>query len=140
MTWTDSEAARREVEAHLGPDTGHTRLRLALAELGLDDALSRLDEHQVAALVTPALVSDRLRLGGPAQAPTLLAQGTKPQAAAPAPAPAAARAPAAAPAPAPAAAPELDVAAMVQVLLDAARDGVPFCEECARAAAAASAA
>jgi hypothetical protein len=139
MTWTDSEAARREVDGSLGPDTGHTRLRLALAGLGLDDAVSRLDEHQVAALVASALMSDRLRLGGPAQSPTLLAQGTKPQSAAPAPAPAAARAPAAAPAPAPAAGPELDVAAMVQVLLDAARDGVPFCEECAKAAAASAA-
>jgi branched-chain amino acid transport system ATP-binding protein len=31
---------------------------------------------------------------------------------------------------------ELDVAAMVAVLVQAAQDGVPFCEECARAAAA----
>ncbi len=32
--------------------------------------------------------------------------------------------------PAPVAAPEMDVAAQVQALRDAARDGVPFCEEC----------
>jgi hypothetical protein len=31
---------------------------------------------------------------------------------------------------------ELDVAAMVAVLVQAAQDGVPFCEECERAAAA----
>ena len=31
--------------------------------------------------------------------------------------------------------PQLDVAAMVAVLQQAAQDGVPFCEECARAAA-----
>jgi hypothetical protein len=30
---------------------------------------------------------------------------------------------------------DLDVAAMVAVLVQAAQDGVPFCEECARAAA-----
>lgn len=131
----------REVEALLGPDTGHTRLRQALAALGLDGALPRLSEHEVAAALTPHVVSGRVLLSGDPAPMRLLAMGSKPVAA-PAPAPAAARRATVPTAPEPlvAAAVELDVAAMVQTLIDAARDGVPFCEECARAAAAAAAA
>jgi hypothetical protein len=68
-----------------------------------------------------------LALTPPAPAPA-------PTSPAPSPATAARRAaPAAAPAPGTFET-DLDVAAMVAVLQQAARDGVPFCEECARAA------
>jgi hypothetical protein len=125
------------VEAMLGPDTGHQALRQALASQRLDDALPRLTEHEVALAVSHAL-ADGLELPGQASKPLrLLAQGTPPKAASAAPAPAAAAAPRAAPAAAPApAGPQIDAAAMAQVLIEAARDGVPFCEECAKAAAA----
>jgi hypothetical protein len=63
----------------------------------------------------------------------------------PPPAPASSPRPAAAPAAAPPAAEttfgsDLDVAAMVAVLQQAAQDGVPFCEECEKAKRAATAA
>jgi len=134
------DTASREVEALLGPDTGQARLRAALASLGLDDATSRLADHEVAALVAPAVASGRLSLGSARASPRLLAQGTVSQAPPPPPPPAPAP-PRAAPVAAPSA-PEgtfdvnLDVAAMVQTLTDAASAGVPFCEECAKAAAA----
>jgi hypothetical protein len=121
---------------------GAASARLRLAALGLGDGsdLSRCDDHQIVELLGAAVAQGRLA-AGPVAAPQLLRLATAaPPTAAPPPPAAAPRAAAAA-----AAAPtvaettfgaELDVAAMVAVLVQAAQDGVPFCEECARAAAA----
>jgi hypothetical protein len=125
--------------AHAGPDTGQARLRAELAALGLDESAPRLTDHDVLALLDAPLTSGRLTLA-PAAALKLLGQGKAP-AAGPVPPDPPRAAPAAAPAPPPEEpALDLDVPAMVQTLLAAARDGVPFCEECAKAAAAAAAA
>jgi hypothetical protein len=69
------------------------------------------------------------------------AVAVEPPAPAAKPRPTPAWAPPPAPAPAPAYStfpPDLDAAAVAQALADAARDGVPFCEECMKAAPAAS--
>ncbi len=97
--------------------------------------LWRRHRHCVVAVVAQALADGRLHTSS--EAPRLLPLGAAPPAA-PAAAPpprAASPRPAAAAPPPVVAAPELDVAAMVAVLQQAARDGVPFCEECERAAA-----
>jgi len=109
--------------------------------LGLADGTdwSRLDEAQVKQQVATALEDGRLRTGAGA----LVVLRPMGQVSAPVAAPAPP-----APAPSPRAAPvappppvettfgsDLDVAAQVAVLVQAAQDGVPFCEECAKAAA-----
>lgn len=115
------------------------RLRALALSDGTD--LSRCGDHQV--LYALAVAPRDLESAAPVTLMRLVAPpAPAPAPAAPAPSPAPrAAAPAAAPAP-PAAdgtfGTSLDVAAMVAVLQQAARDGVPFCEECARAAAAAA--
>jgi hypothetical protein len=118
---------------------GAASAQLRLAALGLGDGvdLSRCDDHQLVELLGAAVSQGRLATGA-AAAPQLLRLPTAaPPAAAPPP-------PAAAPRAAAAAAPpaadstfgsQLDVAAMVAVLQQAARDGTPLCEECEAAAA-----
>lgn len=109
--------------------------------LGLNDGTdwSRLDNAQVKRQVAIALENGRLRTG--AGAPVLLrplGRVSVPAAAvaAPAPAPSPRAAPVAPPPPVETTfGSDLDVAAQVAVLVQAARDGVPFCEECAKAAA-----
>jgi len=124
---------------------GAASARLRLAALGLGDGsdLSRCDDHQIVELLGAAVAQGRLA-AGPVAAPQLLKLPTSapPAAAPPPPAPAAApRAAAAAQASVAETTfgAELDVAAMVVALQQAAQDGVPFCEECARAAAEAAA-
>lgn len=139
-------------ETALGADAEMARLRQQAQQAFPADLWWHCDDHAVASVrpllhtaaragaheATPTgaarLKMRRLVMVAPAPAPA-------PASAAPAPGPAAA-ARQASPAPAAAAGTfevELDVAAMVAVLQQAARDGVPFCEECARAAAAAEA-
>ena len=122
-------------------DGAMAQARLLALALGDGTDWSRCGDHQVLHALAVAPPTQ-----GPA-APVALMQLVAPPAPAPAPAPPApspaprAAAPAAAPAPAAADGTfgtALDVAAMVAVLQQAARDGVPFCEECARAAAAAA--
>ena len=88
-----------------------------------------------------AIAAESMRVCGPAKVlPLYGLAAVRAPAAAPAPPASSPSAPRAAPV---AAAPpvettfgsDLDVAAMVAVLVQAAQDGVPFCEECARAAA-----
>ena len=124
-----------------------------------DQGLSHLDDQQLLDAIGGALSTGQLRLcpgtvagegeagaedGSDAKA-KVEAEGERQamptSASTPAPAPPAPRAPppppaaAAPPPPAPAAPPEpeIDAAAMTAVLLAAARDGVPFCEECEKA-------
>lgn len=112
----------------------HAR-RAEVTALALNVEALRLDSYEIAALrlrdpgveldssvQRPPRLLRLVRLAGPAAAP---------------PPPASPRreaAPAAAAAPATTFTPTLDAAAMAAVLVQAARDGVPFCEECARAA------
>lgn len=113
-------------------------LRGQAAALSPGVELSRLADHELVAIVRRARADGRSgRTDAPPRLLRLAAAPAPPAPPPPAPAPAPRRAAPAAPAAAPAAtfAPALDVAAMVAVLRQAARDGVPFCEECARAAA-----
>lgn len=118
------------------PACCHAR-RAEVKALALNVEALRLDSYEIAALglrdpgveldssvQRPPRLLRLVRLAGPAAAP---------------PPPASPRreaVPAAAPAAAPATTftPTLDAAAMAAVLVQAAREGVPFCEECARAA------
>ena len=133
----DPVEAQQWLDRQVLDDADAARLRWYAA--GLHDGTDwwRLDDAQLKEQLAAALDQGRLRTG----------QGEKvrlrpldqlqpvPQPAAAAPA----ASPRAAPAPAPAApvettfAPNLDVAAQVAVLVQAAQDGVPFCEECERA-------
>ncbi len=110
----------------------------ALADaLGLGVALWRCSDHEVIDMLL-ALAPDA---GAGGAAPTAYRLSGAPAAgAAPAPAAGGGSGTARAAPPAQAAAPaagalsaNLDAAAMAQALRDAARDGVPFCEECERA-------
>ncbi|MCV2355938.1 hypothetical protein LNV09_17490 [Paucibacter sp. B2R-40] len=140
LTPGDSVSARLSLSEAIGNDAALGRLRSTARSLAEGTDLSRLDEHQLIELLTPLLVDGWLHLDlrrplayqlVPVAAPV-----STPAPAAPAPA---------GPRPAVAAAPpepvdstfgsSLDVAAMVAVLKAAAESGVPFCEECARAAA-----
>ncbi len=113
-----------------------------------DQALSRLDDQQLLDAIGGALATGRLRLcPGAAAEPEAETQAepegerqaittSTPPPAPPAPARAAPPPPSAAPPPPPPAPPpepEIDAAAQTAVLLAAARDGVPFCEECEKA-------
>lgn len=135
----DPGAAQQWLAACVGDDAAMARLRgtaLGLAD-GVD--LSRSDEHAVAEQLAHALAAGRLR-AGTGETPKLRRYVVASAAAAP-PAAAGSRAPAAAaPAPAPETtfASSLDVAAMVAVLEQAARDGTPLCEECQQEAEAAA--
>lgn len=112
-------------------------LRGQAAALSPGVELSRLADHELVAIVQRARADGRSgRTDAPPRLLRLAAAPAPP--APPPPAPAPRRAAPAAPAAAPAAtfAPALDVSAMVVALIQAAQDGVPFCEECARRAAA----
>jgi len=134
----DPVSARQWLAAAVGDDaqTGALRGRAAGLADGVD--WSRLDEHQTLDHLVAALTQGRL-LAGTAARPQMLSL-VPALAPAPPPPPPAAPALRAAPA-APARAVEttfgsdLDVAAMVAVLQQAAQDGLAFCEECARRAA-----
>lgn len=132
----DTGGAWQWLAPSMGNDAALARLRmtaLALAD-GMD--LSRIDDHRLVDHLAAAAAAGRLRVAGAAPKLLRLVPAT-----APAPAPAAPPASAARVAPV-AAAPaaettfdsDLDVAAMVTALVQAAQDGTPFCEECARQA------
>lgn len=136
----DPVEARQWLDRQLVDDADAASARGCALGLADGTELSRLDDAQLKDLLSPALMSGRLTsvLGTP-----VVLRGLT-QSAAPAAAPppaAAASSPRAAPAPAPAPAadttfePGLDVVAQVAALKQAAQDGVPFCEECAKAAA-----
>jgi len=140
----DPVAARQWLAAAIGDDSQTAALRLQAHALGDGVDWSRLDEHQALDHLAAALTHGRL-FAGTAARPTLrnLSVAASP-APAPAPAPAAAAARAATAEPPPPAlettfGSEVDVEAMVAALQQAAQDGVPFCEECARRAAEAEA-
>ncbi|KPF49547.1 hypothetical protein IP87_18170 [beta proteobacterium AAP121] len=115
------------------------RLRQQVQQAYPADLWWHCDDHQVltgAALLARWNAASGTEVGLQMKPLALTRLAPAPAATPPAPSPAAAArraAPAAAPAPGTFEI-ELDVAAMVAVLQQAARDGVPFCEECARAA------
>ena len=138
----DPTAARQWVGRFIGDDVMMSRLRLLVLAAGAETAPAMCDDQAVADRITAGISAGSIRVCGPAQA--LALPGL---AAVRAPVAALARA-AAPPRAAPVAPPsavqttfgsDLEVAAMVAVLVQAAQDGVPFCEECAKAAAAAAA-
>ncbi len=133
--------------AAIGVDADMARLRLQVQQACPADLWWHCDDHQVLAVLTGAeaprgagllsgasagLQMRRLALATPAPAPAAPAPAASPAASSRRAAPPAAPAPGTFEV-------ELDVAAMVAVLQQAAREGVPFCEECARAAAGAEA-
>lgn len=110
-------------------------LRRRAHAVGLGIEWSREDDHAVVHFLSWAAPSH-----ADEQAPKAYPLARRAAAAAPAPAAAAPRATRAAAAPAPAVSqdtlsPDVDAAATANNLREAANDGVPFCEECARAAA-----
>jgi hypothetical protein len=132
----DGAAPGLDAAQRADPAWCHAR-RGEAAALALNAEAWRLDGHEIAALCLrdPGAKLDRPAQGPPRLLPLVRLAG--PPAASPPPAsPRRNPAPAAAPAAAPATtfAPALDAAAMAAVLVQAARDGVPFCEECTRAA------
>jgi hypothetical protein len=126
-----------DADLRLGDDAAVAALRLRALELADGMDWSRLDDHEVLAAV------QRAAAPGQAAAPPMFRLVVGSAAAPPAPAAAAApTAPRAAAVAAPAVpdtsadtafSANIDIAAMVQALRSAARDGVPFCEECERA-------
>lgn len=114
-------------------------LRMTALQLADGSDLSRCDDQQVLHTITAACTSGRLVTALGAGKPMLYRLVPAPAPSPPPPAPASAPRPGAAVLP-PAAVqstfePSLDVSAMVAVLQQAANDGTPFCEECARLAA-----
>jgi hypothetical protein len=137
LTARDDEVSARQWLAHaVGDDAALAALRLMTLGLADGTELSRLDDHQLIDQLATAVADGRLRTTGARPKLRRLVPTTAP---APAPSPVASARRAAPVAPPPAAettfGSDLDVAAMVAVLVQAAQDGVPFCEECARAAA-----
>ena len=131
------------VAAAAGDDVAMAALRVNALALADGNDWSRCDDHEVVLHVAVAQAQGRLATHAPPAAQLyrlapVLAPGAAP-ASAPAPAPSP-RATAAAASSFTATettfSAALDTAAMVAVLLQAAQDGVPFCEECARSAAA----
>jgi hypothetical protein len=137
----DPTAARRWVGRHIGDEATMARLRLIAIATGAEAATVMLDDQALADRIAAGINTGVLRVCGAATAQKLYGLvAIKAAAAAPTPSAAAAPAPRAAPvAPPPPVettfVADLDVAAMVAVLVQAAHDGVPFCEECAKAAA-----
>ena len=138
----DEISARQWLDRHAINDVERSALRGAALGLADGTELSRLDDAQLKDHLSAALM--RGHLSAAAKTSVVLrrlTQSAQPAAAitgAPAVAASSPRAAAEA-APAPAAettfGPGLDVAAQVAALVQAAQDGVPFCEECAKAAA-----
>lgn len=119
-------------------DVGRSALRCAALGLADGTELSRLDDAKLKDHLAAALMARRLdtAVGAPV---VLRALTQRTGRAAVAPAPAASSQRVAPVAPAPAAettlGSDVDIDAMVAVLVKAARDGVPFCAECAKASA-----
>ena len=140
----DATAARQWAGQWVGDAVVMARLRQLALAAGAEATPLMCDDHALAERITAGITAGSMRVCGPAQALRLYGLATV-RALAPAPAAsAAAAAPRAAPvaAPPPAATtfgPDLDVGSMVAALVQASQDGVPFCEECARAAALAAA-
>ena len=136
----DDVSTRQWLERRASDDVGRGALRSAALGLADGTELSRLDDAQLNDQLFAAMMAGRLRPA--AETPVVLRQLTQTAqpAAAPRHTPATSRprAPTAATS-APAAEstfePNLDVAAQVAVLQQAAQDGVPFCEECAKSTA-----
>lgn len=129
----DLADARLRLAPAWGDDAAIEQLRLKTDALADGGDLSRLDDHTLLDTLAVAIAEHRLR--EPGLRPRLLPIAP---AEAPPPAPASGgrgRAPSVA-APAVPDEPELDAAAMAAVLVQAAQDGVPFCEECEKARAA----
>ena len=135
----DTTAAQQWVGRLIGDEVAMARLRQVALAAGAEATPQRCDDQALAERIAAGITAGSLRVCGPAKALALygLAAARPPAAASPAPSRAAPRA-------APVAAPppvettfgsDLDVAAMAAVLVQAAQDGVPFCEECAKAAA-----
>jgi len=142
----DTHAARERVAAAAGDSAAVLPLRLVAPALADGTDWSRVDDQAVVDQIGAALAQGRLLIGATQQLQLRrLVSAEPPVPPPPPPPPAAASAPRSAPAAAPPPAvettfgSELDVQAMVAVLVQAAQDGVPFCEECARAAAEAAA-
>ena len=140
MRGGDPVAAKQWLAPCVGDDAAMGALRTLALSLGDGTDWSRADDHHLLDHLSAAVVHGRLH-AGPAAPPRLRRMVT---AAAPAPAPppppaSSARAAASESAPPPVVettfGSDVDVAAMVAVLQQAAQDGVPFCEECAKAAA-----
>jgi hypothetical protein len=138
----DRFAARQGLAPSLDDDAHTSLLRSAALALAHGSDLSRFDGHALVDQLAAALADGRLRDNRGAGVLKMLRLVPAAALAPPPPPPAAAPSPrpqAAPPAPAPVESTfevDLDVAAMEAVLVQAAQDGVPFCEECAKAAAA----
>ena len=133
-------AARQWLDRHLIDDADAALARGYALGLADGTELSRLDDAQLKDHLAAAMMAGRLRAA--VDAPVVLRQLTQTAqpAAAPRLTPAASRprAPTAATSAPDAEStfePNLDVAAQVAVLKQAAHDGVPFCEECAKSTA-----
>ncbi len=157
----DPYVARLVLSPLLRDGMAMANLRADWLPVSGDQALSRLDDQQLLDAIGGALATGRLRLcpgtvaaegeagaedGNDAKAKAAAAAESEgerqamptsasapsppPRPVAPAPPTAAAPPP---PAPPPVVEIEIDAAAMTAVLLAAARDGVPFCEECEKA-------
>lgn len=126
--------------ATVGDDAAMASLRVSALALADGTDWSRCDDHEVAGQVASALVRGRLSAAQAAPALALYRLAVAPVAAAPS-APLSAAPPSVArglPAagialPDATLSLDLDVQAMVQALIEAANNGVPFCEECERA-------
>ena len=134
----DPTAARLCVGRLAGDEPGLARLRLLAMAIGAEASPARADDQALLDQIAAGITAGSVRVCGAVS--TLRLYGLVAT-------PARASAPAAPPAAPPRAAsamaaaaettfgPDLDVAAMVAVLVQAAQQGVPFCEECAKAAA-----
>ena len=137
----DATAAQQWVGRFVGDDVMMARLRQLALTAGAEVSPQMCDDHAVADRITAGITAGAMRVCGPAKALTLYGlTAVRAPAAAPAPPAPSSAPPRATPVEAPPPvettfASDLDVAAMVAVLVQAAQDGVPFCEECARAAA-----
>jgi len=135
----DPAAARDLLRGLLGDAHAMARLRRILVEESFRDLWGASD-HEVLDDLARRMVSGRLRIAsGDARRPPAIPITAKPVAApalppepvrtrAPVPAPPARPAPAPAP-------PSVEMSAQAAALVEAARDGTPFCEECAKARA-----
>ncbi|MEP7281387.1 MAG: hypothetical protein ABI696_05355 [Rubrivivax sp.] len=135
----DDVAAQDRVAPALLDDGEQIRLRAWALEVDDGVPLPQRAEHEAVSVVAAALARGALRpAGSPPPRLPLAAVRKQGLAAAPLRPPAPARAAAAAPPIAPDSTfgSDLDAAAMVAALTQAARDGTPFCEECAKASAA----
>ena len=123
-------AAQRWLGRAQHDDARLAALRRVAQGLGGMGPVRELADAAVLEALAAELADGRLLACGAAVPRRLYALRGVPPAAPPPPAPR--RRATAAPVLEPEAEAEIDVAAMVQALVDAARDGVPFCEECER--------